>query len=215
MIYILSGRDCKQFPHIMEQVHALRYKVFIEELKWSDLDDGSGKEVDQFDTINAVHQIAMRGDRVVGYQRMLPTEEPHLLTHVFPELCKIDFPRGPDVYELTRYCVAPGFRQERGEVGSVGSELMAGFVEWGLAQGINKVIIEFETIWILRALKLKFFVQPLGLETQIGSQKVVATLVQFDADTLENIRNYRGVSEPVVEFIGSLAANHGGRRHVS
>jgi acyl-homoserine lactone synthase len=202
MIYILSGRDAHRYPGLMEQVYRLRHQVFVEELGWTALVKPDGLERDQFDHPDAVHHICVRDGKVAGYQRMLPTVEPHLLSDVYPELCEYAIPRGHDTYELTRYCVAPGFREGRRGVGSVGSELMAGGVEWGLASGVNKSVIEGETIWVLRWLQLKFLVRPLGFETQIGNQRIVATLLEFNRATLQAIREYRRHWTPVIEFLG-------------
>lgn len=207
MIYVLSGADAIDHPDLMEQVHRLRHNVFVDELGWSDLASDDGLERDQFDRPDAIHHICVRDGKVAGYQRMLPTVKPHLLSDVFPELCEGPPPRGLDTYELTRYCVAPAQREGRRGVSSVGSELMAGFVEWGLACGVNKVIIEFETIWVLRALQLKFLVRPLGFETRIGNQKIVATEVTFNEDTLRTIREYRGYHAPVVGYLGEASSS--------
>ncbi|MGO9484483.1 MAG: acyl-homoserine-lactone synthase [Rhodomicrobium sp.] len=204
MIYIVSGQDATQYPSLMEQVYRLRHQVFVEELNWSDLWSADGLERDQFDRPDAVHQICVRDGKVAGYQRMLPTVEPHLLSDVFPDLCQGPAPRGLDTFELSRYCVAPGYREGRRGVSSVGSELMAGGVEWGLACGVNKVITEVETIWVLRWLQLKFLVRPLGFETKIGNQRIVATLLEFNRATLQAIREYRKHWTPVVSFLGEL-----------
>lgn len=204
MILVISGADAIRYPELMRQVYKLRHDVFVGELGWTDLASPDGMERDQFDHPDAIHHLCMRGDEVVGYQRMLPTLQPHLLSDVFPELCEGPCPRAIDTFELTRYCVAPAHREGRRGVSSVGSELMAGFVEWGLASKVNKVIIEFETIWVLRALQLKFLVRPLGFETQIGKQKIVATLVEFNAATLRAIRDYRGQHAGVARYLGEL-----------
>lgn len=206
MIHVISGTDVARFPKLMEQVHRLRHQVFVDELGWSDLRSPDGLEKDQFDTPDAVHQIAVRNDKVIGYQRMLPTVKPHLLSDVFPQLCELEPPCALDTYELTRYCVDPAHRTGRRGVSSVGSELMAGFVEWGLATNVRHVIIEFETIWVLRALQLRFLVQPLGFETKIGDQKITATKVTFNRATLQAIREYRGHFEPVLTYLGELQA---------
>lgn len=205
MIYVIAGSDTAKFSDLMHQVHRLRHQVFVEELGWSDLASPDGLERDQFDTPDAIHHIAVRDDRVVGYQRMLPTMKPHLLSDVFPHLCEVEPPRAQDTYELTRYCVAPAQRTGRRGVSSVGSELMAGFVEWGLSTGVRNVIIEFETIWVLRALQLRFLVQPLGYETQIGRQTITATKVSFNTGTLAKIREYRDFHAPVITCLGGLA----------
>lgn len=202
MIYILSGNDAVRYPALMEQVYRLRHQVFVEELGWSDIAKADGLERDQFDRPDAVHQICVRDGKVAGYQRMLPTVGPHLLADVLPHLCEGPLPRGLDTYEMTRYCVAPGYREGRRGVSSVGSELIAGGVEWALACGVKKVIVETETIWVLRWLQMKFLVRPLGFETQIGKQRIIAALLEFNRSTLQAIREYRKHWTPVVEFLG-------------
>jgi acyl-homoserine lactone synthase len=206
MMYVLSGAEAHLYRGLMDQVYRLRHDVFVKEMGWDDLHRDDGLEIDQFDSADAVHHICVRDDKVVGYQRMLPTVKPHLLSELFPYLCEGPLPRSASTFELTRYCVAPAHREGRRGVSSVGSELMAGFVEWGLDCGVSKVIIEFETIWVLRALQLKFLVRPLGHETQIGRQRIVATELTFDAATLRAIRQYRAFHGPVSHYIGRVEA---------
>ena len=205
MIYVLSGQDAVHFPKLMEQVYKLRYQIFVKEMGWTDLERGDGLEIDQFDYPEAIHHICVRNGAVVGYQRMLPTTMPNLLSDVFPNLCEGALPLGPNIYELTRYGVAAAYREGRRGLSTVGSELMAGCVEWGLENGVNKVVIEFETIWVLRLLQLKFMARPLGFETQIGRQKIVATELTFNPNTLRAIREYRGTFEKVTSYIGADA----------
>ncbi|MFY9641430.1 MAG: acyl-homoserine-lactone synthase [Rhodomicrobium sp.] len=208
MIYIVSGNDAERYPSLMKQVYRLRHEVFVNEMGWKDLYSPDGLERDQFDRPDAVHFICVRDGKVVGYQRGLPTVKPHLLSDVFPELCEGPVPRGLDTYELSRHCVAPGYREGRRGVSSVGSELMVGGVEWGLACGANKAVTEVETIWVLRWLQLKFLIRPLGYATQIGDQLIVALLMEFNRSTLQVIREYRKHSAPVVTYLGELEEQH-------
>jgi len=202
MIYVLSGEDAKYYPELMREVYRLRHEIFVKEMGWHELARADGLEIDQFDYPEAVHHICVRGNKVVGYQRLLPSTMPNLLSEVFPYLCEGPQPKGQNIYELTRYCVAPAHREGRRGLSSVGSELMAGCVEWGLAEGVDKVVIEFETVWVLRLLQLKFMARPLGYETQIGRQKIVATELTFGEGTLKSIQAYRGSNENVTTYIG-------------
>lgn len=207
MLYVLSGEDTRYYPQLMREVYRLRHDIFVKEMGWTDLDRADGLEIDQFDTPDAIHHICVRDNKVAGYQRMLPTTQPNLLSEVLPFLCVGPLPCAPNIYELTRYAVAPAYREGRRGVSSVGSELMAGCVEWGLDCGVDKVVIEFETIWVLRLLQLRFLVRPLGYETLIGRQKITATELAFDEATLAAIRAYRGSAAPVSRYIGRGEAN--------
>jgi acyl-homoserine lactone synthase len=194
----LTTEELMQRPDLWDAVHRLRHRIFVEEMGWHDLDRADGLEIDQFDHEDAVHHIVIRNGEVAGYQRMLPTTRAHLLTEVLSDLYVGTPPSGPNVYELTRYAVAPGFRDGRRGVSSVGSELIAGFVEWGLRRDVDRVIIEFEPMWVLRALQLHFLATPLGYQRTYGRQQVVATLLTFNRHTLEVVRQRRSHFAPVL-----------------
>lgn len=198
MIYAMTTTELTERPDLWEEVHRLRYQIFVEEMGWDDLRRSDQMEIDQFDHEEAVHHLCMRNGRLAGYQRMLPTTRPHLLTDVLQDLCEGTSPKGPNIYELTRYAVAPAFRDGRRGVSTVGTELIAGFVEWGLQNNVDQVIIEFEPMWVLRALQLSFLARPLGYQRTYGRQQVVATLLTFNDNTLDVVRNRRNQHAPVL-----------------
>ncbi len=204
MIYVVSGQDAERYSALMEQVYRLRYRAFAEDLGWKVLANTEGLERGQLERPDAVHLIAVRCGRVAGYQRMLPTVGPHVQSGVSSK----QLPRGLDTYELTHYCAAPTCSTNSCSTCGAASELIAGFVEWGLACKVNKVIVEFETVWLLRALQLHFQVRSLRAQTRTGNQQFVATLLEFDAATLQAIREYREHWGPVVSFLGE----HEGKR---
>ncbi|MBX3583624.1 MAG: GNAT family N-acetyltransferase [Rhizobiaceae bacterium] len=212
MLYALTTEELMDRPDLWEAVHRLRHSIFVQEMGWSDLYRDDGLEIDQFDHDEAVHHIVIRNGELAGYQRMLPTTRPHLLTEVLTDLFVGDPPSGPNVWELTRYAVAANYRDGRRGVSTVGTELIAGFVEWGLPRGVNQVIIEFEPMWVLRALQLHFLARPLGYQRTYGRQQVVATLLTFNEKTLEVVRERRAHHAPVLsrgypELLGQRQAS--------
>jgi len=200
MILALTTSQLRDRPHIWESVHKLRHEIFVEEMGWEDIRRDDGLEIDQFDHEDAIHHLAFRNGDLAGYQRMLPTERPYLLSSVLQDLCEGPFPRGRNVWELTRYAVAKPWREGRRGVSSVGSELIAGFIEWGQRTGVNEVIIEFEPMWVLRALQLGFLVRPLGYQRTYGRQQVVAAVLKFTPETLRTVRCYRREDSPVLQI---------------
>lgn len=198
MILALTTQELRAVPELWTSVHSLRHDIFVDEMGWEEIRRPDSLELDQFDHDDAVHHLAIRNGALAGYQRMLPTTRPFLLSEVLTDLCEGPPPSAPSIWELTRYAVAKPWREGRRGVSSVGSELIAGFVEWGLARGVDQVIIEFEPMWVLRALQLHFLARPLGFQRTYGRQQVVATLLKFDAETLDVVRHYRGETEPVL-----------------
>ena len=108
--------------------------------------------------------------KVLGYQRMLPSTRPHLLSYVMPELCEVERPVGPHVWKWTRYCVVQGHRDRGRALSPIGNALLSGIVEWGLYSGISTIIIEMTPIWLLRLVQLHFRTMPLGLPRLIGGR---------------------------------------------
>ncbi|HUI20771.1 MAG TPA: acyl-homoserine-lactone synthase [Methylocella sp.] len=192
MIHVVTAENEHHYRTEMEQAYRLRHKVFVEELGWTDLAKPDGLEIDQFDGKHAVHLLYIERGRVLGYQRMLPSTRPHLLSEVMPELCEVERPVGPHIWECTRHCVAPGHRERGRFAAPIANALLSGMVEWGLESGITTAIIEIEPVLLLRLVQLHFRMLPLGLPRRIGKQDVVAVTASFDARTLERLRELRG-----------------------
>ncbi|MGU3539608.1 acyl-homoserine-lactone synthase [Methylobacterium sp. A54F] len=198
MIHIVTPENASHYSAAMEQAYRLRHQVFVDEKGWSDLAKPDGREIDDFDDGHAVHMLAIEDDLVVGYQRMLPTTRPYLLTEVLPELCEVATPRGPEVWEWTRYAVRRD-RRDRGRMLSpVGSALLTGIVEWGLESGISSIVIEMNPLWLLRLVQLHFRVTPLGLPRPISGEDTVAVVAAFDHRTLSRLRETRGDDASVI-----------------
>ncbi|MGF3022890.1 acyl-homoserine-lactone synthase [Methylobacterium aquaticum] len=198
MISIVTSANIRSFAPEMEQAYRLRHQVFVTEMGWKDIERQDGREIDQFDDQHAVHMLATDRGEVLGYQRMLPTTRPYLLTEVLPQLCDGPAPRAPQIWEWTRYCVKQGHRDRGRMLSPIGSALLTGIVEWGLARGIDQIVIEMNPLWLLRLVQLHFRVTPLGIPQIVGTQETVAVTAAFDERTLERLRTVRGSDEPVI-----------------
>ena len=84
MIHVVTPENDYLYQEEMEQAYRLRHQVFVEELGWIDLVKPDGREIDQFDDKHAVHMLYIERGIVLGYQRMLPSTRPHLLSEIMP-----------------------------------------------------------------------------------------------------------------------------------
>lgn len=191
MLHIINVQNIHEYPEEMDQAFRLRHRVFVEERAWNNLARADGREIDQFDTVDAIHMLFIDQREVLGYQRMLPSTKPHLLSHVLPQLCEEERPVGPHVWEWTRYCVAPSYREHGRALSAVSNALLSGFVEWGLANNIDTVIIEMQPLWMLRLLQLHFKVSALGLPQTVSGEDVVAVTASFDHRTLAKLQSLK------------------------
>jgi acyl-homoserine lactone synthase len=200
MLHIVTQENIHLYQDEMRAAFQLRHRVFVEEMKWTDLDRGDGLEIDQFDTASAVHMLFLdEGSQVLGYQRMLPSTEPHLLSDVLAELCDGERPVGPNIWEWTRYAVDPAHRDRGRVLSPIGIGLLTGIVEWGLARGIDNIIIQMNPLWLLRLVQLHFRVTPLGFPKLIGASDTIAVTAAFNALTLARLNEFRGSEASVLD----------------
>jgi acyl-homoserine lactone synthase len=195
---VIPGSDISRHAVLMDRAFRFRHAVFVDEKGWEDLRQPDGLERDRFDDAHATHHICLRDDEIVGYQRLLPTTRPHLLTDVLSDLCRKRPPRGPRVFEWTRFCVAHGHREMRPRGDSPFLELAQGVVEWGMASKVDTVTVAIDWRLMVIAMQLRFFVRPLGFPKRIGRDEVVALRMSFNRETLDTIRQARGCDAPVL-----------------
>jgi acyl-homoserine lactone synthase len=193
VIHIVTPENDYLYRHEMEQAHRLRHQVFVEEMGWTNLAKPDGREIDQFDDKHAVHMLYIEHGRALGYQRLLPSTRPHLLSEIMPQLCEGERPVGPHIWELTRHCVERGHREKTCGIASlIANILLSGLVEWGLKHGVSSVIVEIEPITLLRLIQLHFRPLALGLPIRIAGRDTIAVILTFDWRTLERLRETRG-----------------------
>ncbi|MEQ1945322.1 acyl-homoserine-lactone synthase [Mesorhizobium sp. VNQ89] len=153
MLMVIPGSDVSRHAALMNRAHRFRHRVFVEEKGWEELRQPDGCERDRFDDAHAVHHICLRGEEIVGYQRLLPTTRPHLLSDVLTDLCRRSPPRGPRIFEWTRFCVAQGHREMRPRGDSPLLELAQGVVEWGMASRVDTVTVAID--WRLMVIAMQ------------------------------------------------------------
>lgn len=198
MLHIVSPRNARLYQSELNEAFRLRHHVFVDEKGWTDLRRDDGREIDRFDDAHAIHMLYLEAGRVIGYQRMLPTTRPHLLSEVMPELCEGQRPVGPNIWEWTRYCVEPAHRERGRMLSPVANALLSGIVEWGLDTGVDRIIIEMNPLWLLRLVQLHFRVTPLGVPHMINGEETVAVTAKFDERTLDRLRETRSISSAVI-----------------
>jgi acyl-homoserine lactone synthase len=205
MIYVVSGQDAMRHSALMEQVHRLQREVFAAGPRGDDPVHAANFELACFHP-DVIHQICVRDGQVAGYQRLTWLVEAKLDFDASSDLGQLRVWE-PNAYWLTRQCIAPAFDGANGGAISVEGEFVAGLVEWGLACRLKKAVVEWEPVWILRALQLRFLVNLVGFRSTGNRQTVVAVL-EFNRSTLQAIREYRKHWIPVISLLGGEDEEH-------
>src|SRR5260370_24068997 len=146
-----------------------RKRVFVDLLKW-DVPALDGRfELDQFDDEHAIYLI-VRGNRGehLGSARLLPTIRPHLLDTLFAELCAFSPPRGPNIFEITRFCLERRLPAARRLV--VRNKLVSALADFALQRGIATYTGVAEMGWLQQILSFGWACRPLGLPRAIGGR---------------------------------------------
>jgi acyl-homoserine lactone synthase len=192
MIHVVTPENEHHYRDEMEQAFRLRHQVFVEEMGWTELAKSDGREIDQFDNKHAVHMLYIEQGQVFGYQRLLPSTRPHLLSEVMPQLCEVERPVGAHIWEISRHCVAPGHVTGGRYASPITNALGLGLLEWALECGVSMFIVVIEPMGLLPLVQLHFQPLPLGLPSKVNGREVLAMTFTFDGQTLERFRKVRG-----------------------
>jgi len=172
-VHVVRHDNSHRYKGELEQYFRGRYDVFVRERGWKDLERPDGRDIDQFDTEDAIHLLPIEGSQVIGGFRFNPSTGPTLLNQVFPELSLMPLVGSPYIYELTRLWVV---KEKRGRClrPAVDSLLMAGCLELALALGLRKLRSMCETWRISRNLNIGWTLRPLGLPQDINGHNCIA-----------------------------------------
>jgi N-acyl-L-homoserine lactone synthetase len=161
---------------------AARKSVFVDLLKW-DLETLDGRfEIDQFDDRHARYLIVTDLDHQhLASARLLPTTRPHILDSIFPSLCAGGPPRGPSVWEITRFCLA---RQiGAAERLRVRNHLVTALTEHALDNGIETYTGVAEMGWLQQILSFGWDCRALGEPLRSGGSLLGALEITITSDT--------------------------------
>lgn len=112
MIHFIRATDLWMEPKLASSMFEDRRKQFGERLGWPVKVDVNGYERDQYDVQNPIYVIVEGEDgQHAGSMRLLPTSGPTMIEEHFSETLGNRRIADPQVWECTRFCLAPNQRQ--------------------------------------------------------------------------------------------------------
>lgn len=173
MLHIIKGFDpSKQFE--LESAFRFRNEAFVEEAGWENLRRPDRREIDQFDTGDTIHILAMKDGQVEAYSRLNPTIKPHVLSEIYPGLASRGLIRDPKAWEWSRMGTAKRARGAgRGWHSPIGL-LLRSVAYAALKFDIHTLVWQAHPGWITRASELGFDPLPMGLPRIIAGEPVIA-----------------------------------------
>jgi N-acyl-L-homoserine lactone synthetase len=166
----------------LRSMFAARKSVFIDLLKW-DLPVLDGRyEIDQFDDQHARYLILTdSANEHLASARLLPTTQPHILDGLFPALCAGEIPRGPRVWEITRFCLGRQLRST--ERRQVRNQLVSALATHALDTGIDTYTGVAEMAWLQQILSFGWQCRALGEPLPNGGCLLGALEITITPDT--------------------------------
>jgi acyl-homoserine lactone synthase len=159
-----------------------RKSVFVDLLKW-DVPVLDGRfELDEYDDEHATYLIIAdeEGDHL-GSERLLPTARRHILGSLFAELCHAPPPAGPDVFEITRFCLSR--RQNAASRRLTRNRLVTALAWYGLETGIRTYTGVAELSWLQQILAFGWDCRPLGIPRQLECGLIGALAIEISPAT--------------------------------
>jgi acyl-homoserine lactone synthase len=199
VIHAITRHNRHCYEDLIDRFYRLRHEVFVGERGWTALARPDGRDIDSYDNGNAVYLLAVDGERLVGGQRLYPTQLPHMMSEVFPHLATRGVPQHPTVFEWTRYFVV----KER-RIGRTDCRLLAGLQAFCLEEGITELTAVVEMWWLPRWQQAGFKVRPLGLPTVVEGQACIAATVAVSEDSLAAVQALAGLHGPCLARHGPL-----------
>ncbi|MCJ8157063.1 acyl-homoserine-lactone synthase [Sphingomonas sp. LaA6.9] len=180
MIDVIDSQP-KPKAAILRSMFEARKRVFVDLLQW-DVPVLEGRyEIDQFDDENAVYIVLVDPTGAhLGSARLLATSGPHILADLFAQLCDSDVPRGPDIREITRFCLDRRLRAV--ERRHVRNQLVTALAEYALANGISRYTCVAERSWLDQILRFGWRCKLLGHPLNQGNA-LSALAIEIDDDT--------------------------------
>jgi len=199
MMNVLTAQNVEDYPELMEKVWRFRHKQFVERLGWKELRSDDGREMDRFDTDDAIHLVVTSGDNIVGYTRLLRTSRPHLLSDVYPEIMEgNDWPRADNIYEWTR-CISDDRAAKFGDV-QASHVLITGVLEFCLVSGIKGMIVETHPKLVTWMLETGYKVETLNMPQVINDVPVVPVYIGATRAALERHHQMFGIRSSVLSI---------------
>lgn len=197
MIVLVNADNRQRFASELRAMHAQRREVFIDCLGWP-LPARGELELDQYDRDDLDYLLSLDEQRrVLASVRLLPTDRPHPLLDLFPQLCAQEVPSGPRVREISRFCVSPAVRGRRARLRQLW-EIICGSLETALAGGIERLTFIANRALKPLALGCGWEATVLGPTLPDREDEVTAVVITVTHSGLASVRERFGIRGTVM-----------------
>ena len=201
MIHVVTIHNQHLYAKQLDEMFQMRHDFYIRQRGWSDLVGENGRETDEFDNEHTVYLMNLdRFGKIVATFRLNPTTEPYLLGDKLPQYVNGDPPRSEEIWDLTRWMVAPHARRKaEGQIADAQKVLLCGVMEFAVSRGLTGLTCLMDTVFVERLAKV-WPVSMLGDTHRFedGDGEAVAVMIEAGPHILVSTREKTGVYDPVL-----------------
>jgi acyl-homoserine lactone synthase len=197
-IHVVDRSNRSSYQTHLDDYFRFRHDIYVGERGWTNLTRTDRREIDAFDTEEATYLLGITSEQnVVAGSRLVPTQQPHLMSEVFPELAQDGIRREKDLYEWTRVFVVPALREPRRPSLAAGI-VYCGIVEFCLLRRIRELTIVCEPYWFDRLRTIGWAPKHLGKPLDHKDGVIVGLSVSMSKQALAWTRAFYGVTQSVL-----------------
>lgn len=201
MIFLVNAENRAQFAADLVEMHSQRKIVFVDRAGWTVPVLGDS-EIDLYDREETIYLLAKAepDGQLLASARLLPTTGPHLMSDLFVGACGDSPPRGPTVWEVSRFCTTPDLHG-RGIRLALLWEIICGVMEAALLYGIDQVIFAANRALLPLALQCGWDARTLGPPLRDKDDEVTTVAARITPAGLSILRRRHGIPVPVTRLL--------------
>lgn len=200
MVFITNAENRCLFGSDLEEMHRHRKVVFVERAGWQ-LPVQADREIDAYDRADTVYLLAKDEPQggLLASARLLKTTTPHLMSDLFASACRGSVPRGPTIWEVSRFCTAPTIRGRASRLKLLW-EMICAVMETALVYGIDRVVFVANRALLPLAIDCGWDARPLGATLRDGGDEVTAVIAAITPQGLRRVRERHGIPAPAIRL---------------
>lgn len=202
MIFVVDAANRRHFAADLAMMHRQRKAVFVDRAGWQIPVIGD-QEVDRYDALEDTMYLLAKAEPhgpLLASARILTTTGPHLMRDLYSASYRAALPSGPNVWEISRYCTAPGIGGRTKRLHLLW-EIIAGIMETALHHHVDQVIFVANRALLPLALACGWDAKTAGPTMSDGDEEATAVISAVTPDGLRIVRDRHGLSEQVVRKV--------------
>jgi N-acyl-L-homoserine lactone synthetase len=205
MIFVVNSENRQLFQADLAAMHRHRKTVFVDRIGWK-IPVIKDMEIDRYDQDDTMYLLAKAepDSELLASVRLLSTVGPHMMSDLFAAMCRGATPRGPSIWEVSRFCTAPELQGRYTRVELLW-QIICGVMETALLYGVDQLIFAANRALLPLALACGWQASTLGPTMRDGDDEVTAVTAAITPDGLRRVRERHGIAVPVTRFHASAS----------